>query len=357
MASQLPAWLDAAAAIGGLDMGLGDGERGATSASVASRWQDRVASVLPVRVDRWGALRRAGYAGPGFRAAGRFDDALPVFADDPGVLFGSGVTLAMGRLWLEHVVVDDPADLVGNQHDLERFVSQGGQIRLVSDLGSGKLAGIGFKGPGDWNWDEVRLEEPAGRLFRETAISLITQQITQVAPGVTLPSGLDDALNGASAVLSPQIVLGKLANAAAQAVACHLGLAHIAPAAGKVAEQVVISLPSPGGMQTKALGLARAGAVAYDLEDGHLTATVRDFIADKLNGRVSDLTRGVTPPEIQAMDFSALELLSEGDGEIRGSLHLLDRRSLRPADPSRPPPEPPPPPPPPEDPVWSPGGL
>jgi hypothetical protein len=212
-----------------------------------------------------------------------------------------GGMFATGGPSLEHVVVNNTADSADNQDDLECFLNEGGEIRLVSDFRSGKLAGIAFRGPQDWDWREIRLEGEVSRVFREAATGLITDQLTQHALGVTLPSGFDGALDRAAAVLSPQVVLGKLANAAAQVAACHAGFPHIAKAAGKVAEQAVASLPVPDGMPGRALDAARDCVVTCDLAGGHLTGTVRDFIADKEAGRINDLARGVTPgqtPEI-----------------------------------------------------------
>jgi hypothetical protein len=90
----------------------------------------------------------------------------------------------------------------------------------------------------------VRVEGTEGRFFRETATNLITKQLAQAVPGISPPSSLDGALNKAEAILSPKIILSKIANAGAQAVAYHVGLGHIAPALGKVTEQFVASLPS-----------------------------------------------------------------------------------------------------------------
>ena len=111
-----------------------------------------------------------------------------------------------------------------NQRDLRIFLDDGRQIRLVNDLGSGKLTGIAFKNPGDWDWQMVRVEGTEERLFREIATNLITKQLAQAVPGIDPPSSLDGALNKAEAILSPKIILSKIANAGAQVVAYHVGL-------------------------------------------------------------------------------------------------------------------------------------
>ena len=187
----------------------------------------------------------------------------------------------------------------GNQGDLKIFLDHGRQIRLVNDLGSGKLVGIAFKNPGDWDWQVVRVEGTEGRFFRETATNLITKELAQAVPGISPPTSLDDALNMAEAILSPKFILGKIANAGAQAAAYHVGLPHIAPALGKVTEQFVASLPSRDSIATKVLNGASGLVVTCDLKDGHLTATVRDFAADKIDNIINEHTAGITPRDLR----------------------------------------------------------
>jgi hypothetical protein len=207
--------------------------------------------------------------------------------------------LRQARLRLEDTAMGYPADRVSNHDDLQKFLDRGGEVRLVNELGSGKLVGIAFRRPGAWDWTELRLEGPAERLFRGTVTSLITQQLAQVVPGIPAPSSLDEALDKATAILSPQAIAGKLANAAAQVVAHHLGLGSIAPVAGKVAEQIVACQPVPPAAPDLALGAARVGVITYDLRAGHLTATVAGFIAGKIDDRINDLTPGVTRPQVR----------------------------------------------------------
>ena len=193
-----------------------------------------------------------------------------------------------------------------NQRDLKIFLD-GRQILLVNDLGSGKPIGIAFKNPGDWDWQVIRVEGTEGRFFRETATNLITEQLAQLAqaiPGSSPPSSLDDALNKAKAILSPQIILSKIANAGTQAVAYHVGLGHIAPALGKVMEQFVASMPSRDSMGTEVLNGARELAVIYDLKDGHLTPTVRDLAADAINIIIIKRTEGLTPDDLRYIQVS-----------------------------------------------------
>jgi hypothetical protein len=191
-----------------------------------------------------------------------------------------------------------------NQRDLESFLDHGGEIRLVNDLGSGRLTGIAFRNPGAWDWQVVRVEGAEGRLFRETATHLITEQLAQAVPGVSPPSSLDGALSAAQGKLSPEIILSKLANAGAQVVAHHLGLGPIAPAIGKVAEQFVRSLPSRDNIATKVLNGARDLDVTYDLKDGHITATVRDLAADKIDNIINEHTGGITPGDLRHIQDS-----------------------------------------------------
>ncbi|HEX6524516.1 MAG TPA: hypothetical protein VF070_31615 [Streptosporangiaceae bacterium] len=192
-----------------------------------------------------------------------------------------------------------PSDPVSNHDDLQKFLDRGGEIRLLTELGSGKLAGLAFRRPGAWDWNELRLQGPAEKLFRETATSLITQQLAQAVPGIAAPTSLDNALDMATAVLSPQAIAGKLANAATQVVAHHLGLGSIAPVAGKVAEQIVAARPVPPAAPDWALGAARVGVITYDLSAGHLTPAVAGFIAGKIDDRINDLSPGVTHPQVR----------------------------------------------------------
>jgi hypothetical protein len=171
--------------------------------------------------------------------------------------------IAAATLKVEDAAMGSPRDPLSNHGDLQKFLDRGGEVRLVTKLGSGKLAGIAFRGPGAWDWNELRLEGPAERLFRETATGLITQQLTQAIPGIVPASSLDDALDKATATLSPQVVAGKLANAAAQVVAHHRGLGPIAPVAGKVAEQTVSSLPVPPAAPGRALDAALVGGSVF----------------------------------------------------------------------------------------------
>lgn len=194
----------------------------------------------------------------------------------------------------------------GSPRDLHQFLDQGGQIWLVQDLGSGKLAGVAYRNPGVWSWTELPLEGPGAKLFRETGLSLINQAIRQAIPGLTPLSSLDQALNIATSVLSPQAIAGKLANAVGQAVAHHLGLSPIAPAVGKVTEQAVSSLTIPADVPDRALGAARVAVVTYDLHGGELTPAVTDFIMDKFTDKINDLMPHVSRPEIRAIQ-DALE--------------------------------------------------
>lgn len=209
--------------------------------------------------------------------------------------------LRLARLQREDVTMGYPPDPVSNHEDLQKFLDLGGEIRLVTELGSGKIAGIAFRRPGAWDWNELRLQGPAERLFRETATGLITQQLAQAIPGIAPPSSPDNALDMAMAILSPQAIAGKLANAAAQVVAHHLGLGSIAPVAGKVAEQIVAAQPVPPAAPDRALGTARVGIITYDLRADRLTATVVGFIADKIDARLNDLAPGVTQPRVRGV--------------------------------------------------------
>lgn len=202
-----------------------------------------------------------------------------------------------------------------NQRDLEIFLDDGGQVRLVNDLISGKPTGVAFKNPGDWDWQMVRVEGTEGRLFRETATNLITKQLAQAVPGISPPSSLDDALNKAETILSPKIILSKMANAGAQAVAYHVGLGHIAPALGKVTEQIVISLPSPDSTATEVLNGASDLVVTYDLKDGHLTEAVRDSAADKIDNIINKHTEGITPGELRDIQASLQQKHNAGETE------------------------------------------
>jgi hypothetical protein len=208
-----------------------------------------------------------------------------------------------------------------NQRDLESFLDRGGEIRLVNDLGSGRLTGIAFKNPGAWDWQVVRVEGAEGRLFRETATNLITDQIAQAIPGVSPPSSLDAALSAAQGILSPEIILSKLANAGAQVVAHHLGLGPIAPAIGKVAEQFVRSLPSRDNIATKVLNGARDLDVTYDLKDGHITAIVRDLAADKIDNIIDEHTGDITPGDLR---------------DIQDSLQQKQKENVKPEEPKEP---------------------
>ncbi len=238
-----------------------------------------------------------------------------------------------------------PPDPVSNHNDLQKFLDHGGEIRLVTELGSGKLAGIAFRRPGAWDWNELKLQGPAERLFRETATGLITQQLTQAIPGIAPPSSLDNALDMATAILSPQAIAGKLANAAAQVVAHHLGLGSIAPLAGKVAEQIVASQPVPPTAPDRALNAARVGVITYDLRAGHLTATVAGFIAGKVDDRLNDLPPGVTRPQVRDVQTVLRHRPDPNPAE-------QPQPAVRPPEP--PPPSPPPPPPPTPHPSHSP---
>ena len=239
-----------------------------------------------------------------------------------------------------------------NQRDLEIFLDRGGEIRLVNDLGSGRLTGIAFKNPGAWDWQVVRVEGAEGRLFRETATNLITDQIAQAIPCVNPPSSLDGALSAAQGILSPEIILSKLANAGAQVVAHHLGLGPIAPAIGKVAEQFVRSLPSRDNIATKVLNGARDLDVTYDLKDGHLTATVRDFAADKIDNFINRHTGGITRREIDDIQDSiqqkqkgnvkpeeSKEPEAKDVGPAPRGKALISERTLRSASPEAPSPD------------------
>lgn len=188
---------------------------------------------------------------------------------------------------------------MASRDDLQRFLDRGGDVRLVHDLGSGELAGIAYRSRGAWDWQEVKLEGATRRFFDQTAIDLITPQIAQAIPGISPPTRLDDILAVATAALSPQVIVGKLANAAGQVVAHHLGLSPVAPVVGKVAEQIVAAAPFPASAPGRVLGAARVDVVMYDLRAGHLSATVRDFTVDRIDDRINDLTRGVTRPEVR----------------------------------------------------------
>lgn len=241
---------------------------------------------------------------------------------------------------MDDVVMGYSPDLVGNQGDLQKFLDCGGDVRLVTSLASGNLAGIAFRSPGAQDWTEVKLEGPAQRLFRETATSLIVQQVAQAIPEISRPSGLDEALAAATSILSPQVIVGKLANAAGQVVAHHLGLSSIAPIVGKVTEQTVGSVSIPAGVPGQALSAARIDVVLYDLRTGRLTATVRDFVVDKIDDRVDQLTRSVTRLQVS---------------DIRDLLKRQNAHLVEPPKPTARPPEPPRPPDP--DRFWGPGGI
>src|SRR5581483_12357217 len=87
--------------------------------------------------------------------------------------------LRLARRRLEDVAMGYASDPVSNRDDLQKFLDRGGEIRLVTEPGSGRLAGIALRGPGAWDWNELRLQGPAERLFRETVTGLIAQQLAQ----------------------------------------------------------------------------------------------------------------------------------------------------------------------------------
>jgi hypothetical protein len=224
---------------------------------------------------------------------------------------------------------DDEAQL-----ELEAFVERGGQLQLVCDQHTGKVEGAAYKEPGAQDWQELPLDDgPTGRVFRETATTLVTELITKELPGIEPPTELDAALATVTGVISPRKVAGKLASAAVQALAHHLGLSLIAHAAGEITEQIVTSM-FPENEIDRALNTATIGTVAYDLDAGQLTATVEDFEVEEISEMASD----PTVPEWIIRKLRAAAELEPGGSELEGLPRL--RRSAESPEISRSHPEP-----------------
>jgi hypothetical protein len=210
---------------------------------------------------------------------------------------------------------DDEAQL-----ELEAFVERGGRLQLVSNLRTDRVERVAYKQPGAEDWQELSLEDgPAGHVFRETATNLVTGLITRELPGIEPPTDLDAVLDTVTGIISPRKIAGKLASAAAQALAHHLGLSLIAHAVGEITEQIVTSLPFPENAIDKALNTATISTVAYDLHADQLTATVEDFVVEEIPEIASDPT---IPEWIVQKQKPRPALELEPSSELEGLLRL-----------------------------------
>lgn len=170
--------------------------------------------------------------------------------------------------------------------------------RFVCDPRTGEIVGIALRNPRSWQWEFMRLEGEVEREFRATAISMFVDEFFRVVGVVPGPeTRVDEVVSVVRAVLEPQTILLRLCNAVAQAIACHLQLAPLAPWFGKLAENALAYLlPDDGeGWPSKTL---RGLAVVYDISGNQFTPTVRDYTADALADVLQSKTAGITSTEL-----------------------------------------------------------
>lgn len=181
----------------------------------------------------------------------------------------------------------------------KRFRQNVQDMRLLEDFGTGEVIGVASWPDGAWSWQVTKLETPADSLLRGIEIDLITDLLMPVTKGLAVPpTGIDDAVTIATAI-SPRIVFLEICNVAVQGVACHLGLALIAPALGTLTVQVLNPLIESTGALSEAERCLQVLDVTVDIKDGKLTPNVYDFAAAQLDALLMRKMRGISQEDLK----------------------------------------------------------